>query len=197
MSSTATQQKLGFKFGRNGVHSSRTMMLAEISELFHGRPASATAAQYKEDIEVFNVLHKPTEKSRQLTWRHLVDLYGMDTDIPLFRVFRRLWDSDESARTLLACQYLYHPKHQQTNFDTDVTPLHPGSLQGFDCMDQNGDGYLTIKELSRRNDCVEDASDRGLDSSTRTTLILDHLDADRDLKVSKREFSIWNEMQKQ
>ncbi|UZD67312.1 hypothetical protein [Marinobacter sp. AN1] len=94
-------------------------------------------------------------------------------------------------------QYLYHPKHQQTNFDTDVTPLHPGSLQGFDCMDQNGDGYLTIKELSRRNDCVEDASDRGLESSTRTTLILDHLDADRDLKVSKREFSIWNEMQKQ
>lgn len=91
MSSTATQQKLGLKFGRNGVHSSRTMMLAEISELFHGRPASATAAQYKEDIEVFNVLHKPTEKSRQLTWRHLVDLYGMDTDIPLFRVFRRLW----------------------------------------------------------------------------------------------------------
>lgn len=64
-------------------------------------------------------------------------------------------------------------------------------------MDQNGDGYLTIKELSRRNDCVEDASDRGLDSSTRTTLILDHLDADRDLKVRKREFSIWNEMQKQ
>lgn len=104
MSSTATQQKLGFKFGRNGVHSSRTMMLAELSELFHGRPASATAAQYKEDIEIFNVLHKPTEKSRQLTWRHLVDLYGMDTDIPLFRVFRRLWDSDEAARTLLACQ---------------------------------------------------------------------------------------------
>ncbi|PAU86292.1 hypothetical protein CK507_15725 [Pseudomonas sp. WN033] len=104
MSSTAAQQKFGFKFGRNGAHASRTMMLAEVSELFYGRPASATADQYKEDIEVFNVLHKPTEKARKLTWRHLVDLYGMDTAIPLFRVFRRLWDSDESARTLLACQ---------------------------------------------------------------------------------------------
>lgn len=104
MSSTVAQQKFGFKFGRNGAHASRTMMLAEVSELFHGRPASATADQYKEDIEVFNVLHKPTEKARKLTWRHLVDLYGMDTAIPLFRVFRRLWDSDEAARTLLACQ---------------------------------------------------------------------------------------------
>jgi hypothetical protein len=28
----------------------------------------------------------------------------MDTNIPLFRTFRRLWDSDESARPMLVCQ---------------------------------------------------------------------------------------------
>jgi hypothetical protein len=104
MSSEEAQQKLGFKFGRNGVHASRTMMLSEISQLFHGRGVDATAAQYQEDVELFNVLHKPTEKARKLTWRHLVDLYSMDTAIPLFRVFRRFWEADESARTLLACQ---------------------------------------------------------------------------------------------
>lgn len=104
MSSLEAQQKLGFKFGRNGVHASRTMMLSEISQLFHGRGVDATAAQYQEDVELFNVLHKPTDKARKLTWRHLVDLYGMDTAIPLFRIFRRLWEADESARTLLACQ---------------------------------------------------------------------------------------------
>ncbi|MGD9659781.1 MAG: hypothetical protein AB7U63_00770 [Porticoccaceae bacterium] len=104
MSSIAAQQKFGFKFGRSGAHSARTMMLAEITELFHGRSVEATPAQYQEDIELFNVLHKPTEKARKLTWRHLVDLYGMDTAIPLFRAFRRLWESDESARGLLCCQ---------------------------------------------------------------------------------------------
>lgn len=28
----------------------------------------------------------------------------MDTSTPLFRIFRQLWESDESARPLLACQ---------------------------------------------------------------------------------------------
>lgn len=104
MSSIESQVLLGFKYGRNGAHASRTMMLAEVTELFHGRAPNTEAQQYKEDIILFNVLHKPTEKARMLTWRHLVDLYGMDNSIPLFRVFRRLWDSDESARMLLACQ---------------------------------------------------------------------------------------------
>lgn len=103
MSSTESQQKFGFKFGRNGA-SARTMMLAEITELFHGRGVEATLAQYQEDIERFNVLHKPTEKARKLTWRHLIDLYGMDITIPLFRTFRSLWERDESARPMLACQ---------------------------------------------------------------------------------------------
>ncbi len=104
MSSLESQQKFGFKFGRSGAHSARTMMLTEITQLFHDRGVEAIAAHYQEDIELFNVLHKPTEKARKLTWRHLVDLYGMDTSIPLFRTFRRLWDSDESARPMLACQ---------------------------------------------------------------------------------------------
>lgn len=64
-----TQQKFGFKFGRNGAHSARTMMLAEITELFNGRSVDATLAEYQEDIELFNVLHKPTEKARKLTWQ--------------------------------------------------------------------------------------------------------------------------------
>jgi len=80
------------------------MMFSEVSELFHGRPADASAEQYQEDVERFNVLHKPTEKARKLTWRHLVDLYAMDTNVVLFRAFRRLWESDESARALLTCQ---------------------------------------------------------------------------------------------
>ena len=84
MSSTESQQKFGFKFGRNGAHSARTMMLAEITELFHGRGVEAIPSEYQEDIELFNVLHKPTEKARKLTWRHLLDLYGMDITCLLY-----------------------------------------------------------------------------------------------------------------
>lgn len=104
MISTDALQKFGFKFGRNGTHASRTMMLTEITELFCGRSMDASAAQYHEDVVRFNVLHKPTEKTRKLTWNHMVDLYSMDTAVPLFRVFRRFWEVDETARPLLACQ---------------------------------------------------------------------------------------------
>lgn len=104
MTTEATQLKFGFKFGLNGAHASRTMMLAEVAELFSGQPLHATPKQYQENIVRNNVLHKPTDKARQLTWRYLVDLYGMDNSVPLFRVFRRLWESDPQARNLLACQ---------------------------------------------------------------------------------------------
>jgi hypothetical protein len=104
MTSQESLQKFGFKFGKNGAHSSRTMMLAELTELFFGRDAASTLDQYRDDIVDFNVLNKPTEKARKLTYRHLTDLYGLSNDIPIFRVFRRLWGSDDLARPVLACQ---------------------------------------------------------------------------------------------
>ena len=104
MSSSQAKQKFGFKFGLNGAHAARTMMLAELVQLFDGQPVDARSEQYRGDIERANVLHKPTSKARTLTWRHLVNLYGMDTQVPLFRVFRRLWQADAGARPLLACQ---------------------------------------------------------------------------------------------
>ncbi|MCK9534928.1 MAG: hypothetical protein M0Q98_09585 [Pseudomonas sp.] len=104
INSSEAQQKFGFKFGQSGAHSSRTMMLSELSQLFAGQSADASFEQYRYDIEQANVLHKPTSKSRALTWRHLVDLYGMDIQLPLFRIFRQLWEADDTARPLLTCQ---------------------------------------------------------------------------------------------
>lgn len=95
-------------------------------------------------------------------------------------------------------QYLFHPdESKQTDFETDVEPLHEESLQGFDCMDRDDDGYLSENELEARGECVNNAKERGLEASDRTALILDLMDADRDLRVSKREFNIWNEMKAQ
>lgn len=95
---------LGFKFGKNGAHSARSMMLVELSTLFAARPLEASRADYQQDVELYNLLHKSSENARKLTFRHLVDLYGMSPDIPLFRVFRQLWDLSEEAQPLLALQ---------------------------------------------------------------------------------------------
>jgi hypothetical protein len=95
---------LGFKFGRNGAHSARSMMIEELKELLFAREETATKQDYEDDIINFNILHKPTEKSRSLTFRHLVDLYGMSMDIPLFNIFRQWWELSEQAQPILALQ---------------------------------------------------------------------------------------------
>lgn len=79
-------------------------MLAELIALFEVEEPDCSQDRYRSDICDFNVLDKPTTKSRILTYRHLVDLYGMDCSIPLFRVFRKLWSLDPAALPVLALQ---------------------------------------------------------------------------------------------
>lgn len=94
----------GFKFGRSGAHDSRTMMLPELRRLFASTQSSDSRPQYREQITEWNCLDKPTSRARKLTAEHLVDLYGLSPDIPLFRVFRQLWDVRVEAQPLLALQ---------------------------------------------------------------------------------------------
>lgn len=97
-------EKMGFKFGKNGAHSARSMMLEELKVLFSSSSVDSSQEQYREDIVSHNILDKPTSKSRNLTYRHLVDLYSLSINIPLFRVFRKLWSLEPNAQPLLALQ---------------------------------------------------------------------------------------------
>lgn len=97
-------EKLGFKFGQSGAHSARSMMLAELVVLFQMTPPDASREQYQADTCDHNLLNKPTTKARNLTYRHLLDLYGLSPEIPLFRVFRKLWPLEASGHPLLALQ---------------------------------------------------------------------------------------------
>ena len=94
--------KLGFRFGINGTHAARTMMLDDLRVLFSRTPAEASRADYVRAIVDDNVLGKSTKSARQLAWRHLGTLYGFDTTYPIFRALRRLWSLDEAAQPLLA-----------------------------------------------------------------------------------------------
>lgn len=99
--------KFGFKFGKSGAHSSRTMMLSELQMLFSVTPVSASLEQYQAEIISYNCLNKSTESTRKLTFRHLKDLYGLDSQLPLFRVFRQIWAIEPAAQAILALQLSY------------------------------------------------------------------------------------------
>ena len=94
--------KLGFRFGLNGPHAARTMMLDDLQLLLSHTPADATRATYAEAIIGANVLGKATKKARELALRHLSVLYGLDVNSPIFRALRRLWPLSASAQPVLA-----------------------------------------------------------------------------------------------
>lgn len=120
--------QLGFKFGINGAHAARSMMLQELTQLLHGRPVNATKDDYKQDVVGFNVLHKTSENARKLTFSHMVDLYGLSPEIPLFRVFRQWWELSEEAQPLLALQFALARDPLLRGSVEVILPLQPGEL---------------------------------------------------------------------
>jgi hypothetical protein len=95
-------QALGFRFGRNGPHAARTMMFEELTQLFGQTGSNFSPSDYADAVIQQNVLGKPTKKARELTYRHLNALYGLDVANPIFRALRRLWPMSPSAQPLLA-----------------------------------------------------------------------------------------------
>lgn len=95
-------EQLGFRFGEKGTHTSRTIMLGELTALVQACPVTATRTEYAVAINEKNCLAKPTAATRQATNQRLGELYTLDPRIMLFRILRRFWDSGEAGRPLLA-----------------------------------------------------------------------------------------------
>lgn len=94
--------KAGLRFGDKGTHTSRTMMFRELAVLFEDQELNAPREAYVSAIIDQNCLGKRTVSTRKLTCQRLSELYGLDPTIPLFRILRHLWQSDENGRPLLA-----------------------------------------------------------------------------------------------
>jgi hypothetical protein len=120
-------QAAGFRFGDKGTHTSRTMMLAELTELLANVPENAARENYSEAVIEDNILGKQTTSNRRLTNQRLGELYGLSLTIPLFRVLRRLWDIDEPGRPLIAlmCAIARDPLLRATS--KAVLPMPIGS----------------------------------------------------------------------
>lgn len=93
---------LGFRTGSTSVHTSRTLMLEELSLLLGKVAQDAARDAYPAAITDDNVLGKPTRTTRQLTAKRLTELYALDPANTLFRLLRHFWSADRAARPLLA-----------------------------------------------------------------------------------------------
>ena len=105
-------ERLGFSYERGGVHTARTMMLAELRALLSFVDvADAARADYLEAIQTANCLGKRSGKTRTLTFRHLADLYALDPSLLVFRALRFFWQRDVDGQPLLAalCAYSRDP----------------------------------------------------------------------------------------
>ena len=92
----------GFRSGDRGTHTSRTVMLDELSHLLHGVPGDAVREDYTDAVIAHNCLGKRTVATRKHSLQHLIELYALDPQVILFRVLRDLWVRNETSRPLLA-----------------------------------------------------------------------------------------------
>lgn len=103
-----TMAEFGFKLNRNSTHTSRTIMLRELTLLLeYVVEPNATAKDYVKAITEDNCLHKRSVSNRTITANHLIELYALDIEVPIFRALLYLWHRDEKSRPLLAllCAY--------------------------------------------------------------------------------------------
>jgi hypothetical protein len=100
--------RLGIDFDRGGAHTSRTMMLDELTAvLSYINDPTAEKSDYVNAIITDNCLNKRTQSNRKITHRDLVKLYTLDSSVTIFRALIYFWDRDPDARPLLAllCTY--------------------------------------------------------------------------------------------
>ncbi len=98
----ALPDSMGFRSGQKGVHNTRTMMFEDLAELLDECPPDTEKETYRTAVVEENLLAKNTASTRKYNFQRLCELYGLDPEIPLFRIFRWLWDRGERGRPLLA-----------------------------------------------------------------------------------------------
>lgn len=95
--------RFGFRTGRGGGHGARTMMLDELRTLVAFVDDAHTPREaYVKAIEIDNCLGKRSGRTRNITARHLIELYALDPNVALFRSLLFFWKRDEEGQPVLA-----------------------------------------------------------------------------------------------
>lgn len=98
----ALWERMGFRFGDRGTHTSRTIMLEELALLLRECPENAMREDYATAIVDHNCLGKRTVATRKISGKRLRELYGLEPSLLIFRVLRSCWQADGEGRPLLA-----------------------------------------------------------------------------------------------
>jgi hypothetical protein len=92
----------GFDEAPGGVHTSRTMMLAELESVLGALVSVVTPANVRHAILEDNVLGKATRSGRKNSATKLIDLYSFNPEQQLFYAFEVLWRDASTSRPVLA-----------------------------------------------------------------------------------------------
>jgi hypothetical protein len=95
-------EAFGFKVSEGGAHTSRTIMLKEITRLLASADARAGTEDYRRLVLSENVLGKRTQTTRQETVRRLRELYALSSKVPIFSLYRQLMKFDSQSAPLLS-----------------------------------------------------------------------------------------------
>ncbi len=153
--------EFGFRSGEKGTHTSRTMMLAELSSLLVTVPENGGREEYRAAIIDGNCLGKTTAATRRLTNQRLAELYSLDKNVPIFRVMRGLWGKDESSHALLALLTCLARDPLLLATAPSIISLPPGSEFQRTLMREALSSYVT----SRLNESILDKVVRNAASS--------------------------------
>ncbi len=92
----------GFKVSEGGAHTSRTIMLKEITRLLASADTRAGTEDYRRLVLSENILGKKTQTTRQETVRRLRELYALSSTVPIFSLYRELMKLDSQSAPLLS-----------------------------------------------------------------------------------------------
>lgn len=121
-------ERFGFSAKQTGGHMARSMMLEELGLLFDAVPPAATRLDYQRAIVDENALGKPTAASRDKSYRHMVELYGLDKSTALFRALRQLAAQDPASIPLMGMVVTFCRDPQlRCSFDL-IDKLNPGEV---------------------------------------------------------------------
>lgn len=100
---TNLPEQFGFRNGDKGVHSSRSMMFANLQRLLDATSVERSYSGYREDLDEENVLGKRSAIYGEHSSCKLKAMYGLDPSITVLRLLRYFWDLDPGeGRPLLA-----------------------------------------------------------------------------------------------
>ena len=155
-------ERLGFSFQRGGVHTARTLMLAELRALLcYVDQADAPKTTYLEAIQSANCLGKRSGMTRTLTFRHLANLYALDPNRLVFRALRFFWQRDVDGQPLLAalCACARDPLLRAT------APFVLGFPEGATVTREALEAFVDAQEPGRFSKATLKSTARNINSS--------------------------------